>query len=145
MPPKCSKIKQSNIVAKKQDKKTKPIKCDISWPYQCSKCIKTFDTKWSLKRHEDNVHGDHKPLTCAICQRSFSNNYGLKRHKRNQSYKCVACPKSYCTKLLLKTHVEEEHGTPHKVLYVLPRPKKGRWIVKLEKMKNLECFLNFSA
>lgn len=99
---------------------------------KCNKC--SFTTLWnhSLKRHKIMKHSPNKdeieaPKTieepkikeshfqCDQC--SFSSNYphNLKRHQQSMHHSLPSIPKSY-----------------EKVYYVLPKPKKGKWLVMLE-------------
>ena len=68
-------------------------------------------------------------------------------HKTEQPYECPECSKTYTSKQYMKIHISNVHHSqkplncesqknePKKVYHVLPKPRKGRWIVKLERIK----------
>jgi uncharacterized Zn-finger protein len=59
---------------------------EVSKKHYCEYCLKTFNTKASLKRHL-KTHSKIRPYSCKACNKSFSRNDILSRHK--ESTKCI--------------------------------------------------------
>ncbi|KXJ04820.1 hypothetical protein AC249_AIPGENE28083, partial [Exaiptasia diaphana] len=48
--------------------------------YQCSKCLKTFAVRSTLKRHLREQHSSREQFTCLNCFQTFPRRYLLKDH-----------------------------------------------------------------
>merc|ERR1712127_300795 len=61
----------------------------------CNICFKTYQTKTTLKAHNQIVHLGLKINSCDVCEKSFMNDGHLQRHKLShtgeKSLKCEYC------------------------------------------------------
>ena len=47
---------------------------------QCTKCLKRFANKWSLKAHVKSIHLQGKQYVCSVCHKAFNYKCNLERH-----------------------------------------------------------------
>ena len=126
--------------------------------FNCEYCIEKFCTKSSLRRHSGERHADQLKFSndsfkCSRCDCTFTLKFSKGRHEAmfsGQLHSCKLCLFKSCNERGVKVHMRQEHINPgnnlieeqkihktQKTYYVLPRPKKGKWIVPLQKIENI--------
>ena len=90
---------------------------------KCNLCDFTVKNPFALKQHIESVHEKVKKYYCDVCNFGFYHSFGLKKH-----YKRI-----HGKDLLLKD-LANYQPTKEKIYYTLPRPKRGKWIVILERL-----------
>ena len=132
--------------------------------YKCEKCKKTLNNKDNLRQHILSIH-ERKMYQCEKCEKSFNQRSNLKRHvlsfHKGFKVKCPECGQDYCDQNSFQRHFNSihkgerllRHGVNAKICQQegktkeqkekskpsnLPKPKKGMWIVKLEKLTTFE-------
>ena len=121
---KHKKFHESNpfFKARKKHKKihnknnVKEGKCDI--------CNKEFDSSFKLKQHIESVHENVKRYFCDVCNCGLYYIQNLRRHYKRKHGEDLS-------KDLTKYR---ECSVKEKIYYTLPRPKRGKWIVILERL-----------
>ena len=121
---KHQKFHESNpfFKARKKHKKihdknsVKERKCDI--------CDKEFDSPSFLKRHVESVHENVKRYFCDVCNFGFYYFPNLRRHYKTKHGKVLIEDLTMYTRGSVKK----------KIYFTLPRPKRGKWIVILERL-----------
>ena len=101
--------KAKNLQNKNHDKK-------------CNLCDFAGKNPSALKRHIESVHEKVKKYYCDVCNFGCYYSFGLKNH-----YKRIH------GKDLLQD-LTNHQPTKEKIYYTLPRPKRGKWIVILERL-----------
>ena len=92
---------------------------------QCKFCGKDFSPRpFALPHHVKAVHENIKRFYCDICNFGFYHLHNLKRHYKGVHAKKIS---GDITKYS-RTSAKE------KIYYTLPRPKRGKWIVVLERI-----------
>ena len=103
---------------------------------QCLQCGKTYTSKDILKRHIKSIHGG-KIFKCGQCEKVFSCLNYVNRHQKS-AHKGLKPYHSY-TELSNAEKVKELNCSESKVKLtptnMSSKPKKGMWIVMLEKLK----------
>ena len=89
---------------------------------KCNLCDFTGKNTFALKQHVESVHEKLKRYYCDVCNFGFYHSFGLKKH-----YKRIH------GKDLLQD-LANYQPTKEKIYYTLPRPKRGKWIVILERL-----------
>ena len=122
---KHQKFHESNPLfeGKKHFWKTKKLKNKNSnHDDKCNLCDFTGKNTFALKQHVESVHEKLKRYYCDVCNFGFYHSFGLKKH-----YKRIH------GKDLLQD-LANYQPTKEKIYYTLPRPKRGKWIVILERL-----------
>lgn len=90
------------------------VKHEMSTPFKCDQCSKSYGTRAKLKTHVINVHSRVK---CDECNQEICNAFMLKRHKAtahnkkpSDVFQCEHCPKFYQIEAALNTHVLNHHS-----------------------------------
>ena len=87
---------------------------------QCDLCGSRYTSKKSLQRHKSYAHTDGKEVLCHICSKIFGSDLVLKKHIQSehgtkyQKCLCHICSKAYGSELILKKHIQIEHSKDHK-------------------------------
>ena len=124
--------------------------------HACSKCDYRTANRQDLIYHERASINVDVPLKCEFCPQTRCTRFGLNSHHRrdhgqntsakswiksfikNGQYECDHCDFRTKYQPNLERHRKNMHEASIKFLervrYVLPRPKKGEWIVPLKRM-----------
>ncbi|XP_062992970.1 zinc finger protein 12-like [Elgaria multicarinata webbii] len=83
-------------------------------PYTCAACLKSFRSRWSLRRHE-GVHTGVKPFQCLSCGCCFSQAYRLQRHRALREglakpHDCPCCTRRFWCRMGLSQHLRSHAG-----------------------------------
>ena len=85
--------------------------------FSCETCGKTFPTKFTEKRHINEVHNkEHSEYHCDLCSSTFSLERNLQRHitivhtGEPSKYSCIICDKTFSRKDNLNQHNKEVHS-----------------------------------
>lgn len=80
--------------------------------YKCTECDKEMASKYHLKTHMLQVHGDVQ--ICQICKENFPTREKLKEHYQNnhEPYRCNFCTKTFVLPRYLKMHEKLHKGEP---------------------------------
>lgn len=97
-------------------------KCGQSSKFQCNICSRTFAFKSKYEKHVKLSNG--KLSSCHLCAFQTCSNYGIQVHQGRVHGQAEEWSKA----LVTQKHEKQ------KIFHVLPRPKKGKWIVKLMKI-----------
>lgn len=85
--------------------------------YPCSKCTRTFQTKYAMHRHL-KTHTENNNLICQICKRAFSRRTDVKRHMTlhtgEKPFKCVVCNASFTQSGTLAQHLRKHNNVKEK-------------------------------
>ena len=80
--------------------------------FLCLVCNKSFQTKGSLKHHENNIHKSIK-VGCQDCGKQFTHKFNLRRHissvHKGIKYKCDQCDKEFTLSVSRNNHVKSVH------------------------------------
>ena len=106
------KVKEVNIIrsVKGNDKELEIKNCvekrHLKTKNKCSTCLKEFNTKYHLTRHE-MIH--NKVFQCKYCEKNFSWKDSLKAHElqihsNEKTFQCRGCPKGFQSESRLKQH-----------------------------------------
>ncbi|XP_055371121.1 zinc finger protein 436-like [Condylostylus longicornis] len=85
--------------------------------FQCSKCMKEFDSEEDFKNHMDNEHVSGKSIKnqCPICKKCFTMLSALKDHMRVHSgekpFICETCGRGFSQSTNLKQHTMRHSNT----------------------------------
>ncbi|XP_058444788.1 zinc finger protein 878-like [Malaya genurostris] len=106
----CGKVCPSKLSLKTHQRAhTKPISCE--------KCGKTFSEKSKLKRHFERIHVGTKRYECHICHRTMKTldayNFHVENMHSEKLLACSYCPKTYSSKLMLRTHEQKHKRDPN--------------------------------
>ena len=83
----------------------------LSW--SCCYCVKEFDNRWSLARHE-KIHTGEKPYKCHICDKEFIQKCSLRRHvKIHSEEKPFVCTHLNCGKRFKLKEYLDMHRRVH--------------------------------
>jgi hypothetical protein len=79
--------------------------------YCCEKCLKAFQTKYSLSNH---IHREHLNISydCKDCDKVFKTLASLRQHNLGHGkslYQCEKCPKMYGRRSNLLQHIRTKH------------------------------------
>ena len=91
---------------------------------KCDICDKEFDSSLRLKRHIESVHEKVKRFYCDVCNFGFYLLQTLRKHYKRKHGEDLS-------KDLTKYR---KGSVKEKIYYTLPRPKRGKWIVILERL-----------
>ena len=87
---------------------------DLTRPYSCEYCEKTFKEKGNMKSHM-RVHTGERPFKCDVCKKSFGQRHHLVNHKLlhtgEKPFSCDICGKTFRSKSNLKVHVRDHHAS----------------------------------
>ncbi|KAF5290080.1 hypothetical protein FQA39_LY14861 [Lamprigera yunnana] len=90
------------------------ISKDLSRPFVCTICGKTFAYKNVLRIHILGIHTLEKPLKCKVCGKGFPQQSYLTIHMRSHTgerpFKCGLCNKAFAIKTILKSHMRTHTG-----------------------------------
>jgi uncharacterized C2H2 Zn-finger protein len=84
--------------------------------YDCTRCEKTFKTKFSLNGHVRKNHGQR--FICEKCGKSYIWKQNLIEHmqscdnSRKTSFSCEVCKAEYSLKRNLFRHIKSQHSSP---------------------------------
>jgi len=73
----------------------------------CNKCLKTFTSLPTFKKH---LRSCPKSLKCDFCDEVFPDLHALRKHKKSHSFKCEFCFKECINKNQLNTHRTRVHA-----------------------------------
>ena len=89
--------------------------------FSCNKCENSFETKWLLNQHQQNVHlvkfvtnwlQEDPKFRCRQCNIVFSKQSNLKKHTESVHWNCKICPFTCYYKQSfvnhMRVHAEEE-------------------------------------
>lgn len=80
-------------------------------PFQCDQCGKRFYSTSLLGAHKQNH--DNTTYPCKVCGRVFNIPSGYRRHmqihRKDQSFECTICFKSFSTRVYLTRHVHKHN------------------------------------
>ena len=111
-------------------KKRKHEKVSIPNVHTCKYCDKTFSQNCTLKRHIQSAHN----FKCDQCNKEFPCSESVYRHQKS-AHKGL---KSQHAKSSNDENIKEQNCSESKVKIKPPKmsskPKKGMWIVKLERL-----------
>ena len=114
-------------------KKRKHEKGFRVYDHTCNQCDKTFTQSCDLNRHVQSVY-DGKKFKCNQCAKEFLSKYSVNRHQRS-AHKGV---KPQHAKSINEEKIKEQNCSESKSKINPPKmsskPKKGMWIVKLERL-----------
>lgn len=89
---------------------------DVTRPYLCDVCGRSFKTSWSLKNHE-RIHSgitSMKTYSCPLCSKTFFHKsqflQHMVRHSGTKPHACSVCGKSYSQKGSLTQHMRTHSG-----------------------------------
>jgi len=83
----------------------------MSW--SCYYCVKEFDNRWSLARHE-KIHTGEKAFKCHICDKEFIQKCSLRRHvKIHSEEKPFVCNHLNCGKRFKLKEYLDMHKRVH--------------------------------
>ena len=88
--------------------------------FLCKFCNKQHNSKYSLNKHIDDVHGERVP--CDICGKFFTNIRNVKAHIKDihgqsrlpTTFKCFVCEKQFGRKQKLEKHLKSMASTKSK-------------------------------
>ncbi|EFO93835.1 hypothetical protein CRE_12759 [Caenorhabditis remanei] len=92
--------------------------------YKCNECLKTFDLKRYLTKHELRMHKNKsrseeskrsvEPLKCSMCDKVFPRLSHLQRHQMThlnvRDYSCDYCDEKFVQKAHLTRHLSRKHS-----------------------------------
>ncbi|XP_075237804.1 uncharacterized protein LOC142334021 [Lycorma delicatula] len=89
--------------------------------YICNVCQKSFNRKYSLKRHFINSHTKEGNYICNFCQKTFYQSHALKLHlnihTKENNYVCNFCQKSFNNKNNLRRHINSHTKEKNYILF----------------------------
>ena len=87
-------------------------------------------TKVGLQKHFRKFHYESLKYKCHNCSERYNSEKSLQYHWNKRR----ACKPKITGEIPLESEKKTEF---EKVYYVLPRPKKGKWIVPLQRIENI--------
>ena len=111
--------------------------------YRCTEenCMKKFKTKFTLKKHVDNIHLKKNPkkYKCSVCQQEFKKHSLLTRHQyKHTGVKPYVCPVDGCEKRFLVPSKLKRHLKVHEG-YTCTKENCGKnfptWTLYIKHMK----------
>ena len=110
--------------------------------HKCKFCSFKSCTKKGLEIHVEQKHESILPHKCSNCLKKFSSIRTLLAHLKKY------CKTGKTVREIIQDHEESKENIevedivdavetteePKKIYYLLPRPKRGKWIVKLDKI-----------
>ncbi|GMR48172.1 hypothetical protein PMAYCL1PPCAC_18367, partial [Pristionchus mayeri] len=78
------------------------------YPYSCHLCSKSFNKKWRLSCHMEQVHTKVRNFSCPDCDKKFRSDYDLKRHSTThtgQRFVCYHCDSGFASKQRVACHI----------------------------------------
>jgi len=95
------------------DGDTTVVDREIPLSWSCCYCVKEFDNRWSLARHE-KIHTGEKPYKCHICDKDFIQKCSLRRHiKIHSDDKPFQCTHPNCGKRFKLKEYLDMHRRVH--------------------------------
>ena len=110
--------------------------------YQCEKCEKSFNQRSNLKRHILSFHKGFK-VKCPECGQDYCDQNSFQRHLNSIHKGERLLRHGVNAKICQQEGKTKEQKEKSKTSNLL-KPKKGMWIVKLEKLTTFET-ISFSG
>ncbi|XP_014236042.1 zinc finger and SCAN domain-containing protein 12-like [Trichogramma pretiosum] len=133
---------------KKEGLKRHMIVHNLSKPFKCDICHKSFGLKAYLRRHLKEIHDRSKTFECNICHKLFVRNCSLKSHmnavhNRIKTFECDVCHRSFGRKDGLKSHMNFIHNPTKPFECDICHLKVGQKLI-LDTERNAVIFLGLN-
>ncbi|GMS95869.1 hypothetical protein PENTCL1PPCAC_18044, partial [Pristionchus entomophagus] len=106
-----SHIEENGIENKRIFCRSRALRCrgvEESHPFSCTFCSKSFNKRWRLSCHLEQVHAKIRNFACSDCGKRFRSDYDLRRHSTTHTgerFVCYHCDSGFASKQRVACHI----------------------------------------